>query len=541
MSKEENRCFDQETSYQKIEFVHINSGGNSATASESTYHENYRTVSFDSGNSVPSKIQSEAIEEFSSGRSELLSETASGPSENSTISATQTPSLPTEHGFPSVGDREASVGSSTEFGPCSQKAFNSAGILLAAQQQLSINRKSREEELHHQLRSEEQHKKEKRLQLEQTLRAEAQVKEQERLTEHKRRQQLEQQKQDRINEERLRIQEEERRQQQTFDQEKRLEEDRQRREFLKRQDIERNRKKAEEAEIRKQKAIEDQLRRRKEEKTRLERQCEFPASARIEPINMPSAAIKSAQHPRSDARGASTNQQLYLKRQQQQHQRSGTMSSNGETPMKFKSTRNNYHANASEDYTNAPGTSTPTLFFERNFIGEVAEIKSYTEIIQNQNRDIIELKSNNNEMELRLQDQTKDRIDLESTIEDQEIHWNKKCDELEQTVDSYMKSLEAEKTKNKKLWHLVYAKEKEIQRAYQRRFEGSQQANRRGPNQRNSPVDRSSTNQRGPTEQRATVALNRHRSPHDYLEASGSNQNIQERNALKLLEGFLGF
>lgn len=474
MSEEKNPTSSSLGNTEKEPFQQVNSGETSSeTASLSTcreYSDDKTSKSFDSDTSASTAPRSDPGDDFSSTQSEVLETITTSHPEKGTISATHSPSLPTELDFPRAEDRKASVrSSSVEFGPCSQKSFHSASILLAAQQQLDISRKTREEAIHRELLSEEQMKKEQRLQLEQNLRAEAE--EQNKSLELQRRQELEHHEQQRINEERQRQLEEERRQQQLLDQEKekRLEEERQRREYLKRQEIEQKRKQQEEAEIRKQKAIEDQIRRRKEEKARLERQCEFPASANIKPTNIPST--NSTQHHHSDLRSSTNGQQFYLykdPKRQQQHQRSGTESSNGETPMKFRSTRNHPHdEHPHKHLNNTPDT--PTLFFERIVNEEVAEIKSYTEIIQNQNREIIELKNNNNEMELRLEHQTKDRIELESTIEDQEIHWNKKCEQLEHTVDSYMKSLETEKTTNKKLWDLVYAKEKEIQRAYQRR------------------------------------------------------------------------
>ncbi len=460
---------------EKVSFEQVHSGETSIeTASLSSCREDIgdNRKSFDSFSSEPSNQLPGRTEDCpinTCSRAEVVVRTPNTLLEQGTISATHSPSLPTELDFPRSEDRKASVGpSAVEFGPCSQKSFHGASILLVAQQQLDINRKSREEALNRELRAEEHLKKEERIKLEQKLLAEA--KENKRLLDLQRKQELEQQQtQQRINEERQRQLEEERRQQQILEQEKRQEEERQRREFIKRQELERSRKQQEEAELRKQKAIEDQIRRQKEEKIRLERQCEFPPSANIKPIHMPPANGNQHHHAGVVANG----QQFYPykdAKRQQQHQRSGTMSSNGETPLKFRSTRNHPHEghlHNHREHLNAPDT--PTLFFERIVNEEVAEIKSYTEIIQKQNSEIIELKNNNNEMEARLEFQTKDRIELESTIENQEIHWARKCEELQETVDAFKKSLETEKTTNKKLWDLVYVKEKEIKRAYSRK------------------------------------------------------------------------
>jgi hypothetical protein len=175
----------------------------------------------------------------------------------------------------------------------------------------------------------------------------------------------------------------------------------------------------------------------------------------------------------------------------------------------------------------------PTLFFDSLVNEEVQEMNEYSRIIQTQDREIAELKNTNNEMESRLEYQARERLELEGTLEDKEDVWAEKCRQLEQVRDENMKALQAEKTTNRKLWDLVYAKEKEIQRAYQRKYDGpSQQGNRPGPPQRG-PSDKSAGTPRN-------VGLNSHRSPHDFLEARGSPQTVQERTAMKTLQGFFG-
>lgn len=149
-----------------------------------------------------------------------------------------------------------------------------------------------------------------------------------------------------------------------------------------------------------------------------------------------------------------------------QPHRSSTISSNGETPMKYKTTRKpNMVSNV--ERTNLLENS--PLFLDRLLDGEVQDFREFTRIIEKQNREIVELKNTNIEMEGRLEHQTRERIELECIIEDQEKLWNERCQHLTKERDEFYKSLQTEKTTNKKLWDLVYAKEKEIQRAYQRR------------------------------------------------------------------------
>mmetsp|Transcript_8842 Transcript_8842/g.16683 ORF Transcript_8842/g.16683 Transcript_8842/m.16683 type:complete len:261 (+) Transcript_8842:194-976(+) len=228
----------------------------------------------------------------------------------------------------------------------------------------------------------------------------------------------------------------------------------------------------------------------------------------------------------------------HQKRPQQTH-RSSTISSNSETPLKYKTTRKpNLVSNV--ERTHMQQLETSPLFLDRLLDGEVQDFREFTRIIEKQNREIVELKNTNIEMEGRLEHQTRERIELECIIEDQEKLWNEKCQQLSIERDEFFKSLQTEKTTNKKLWDLVYAKEKEIQRAYQRRYDGPPQyGNRRGgPGHQRPPPEKGSTQSRSGSSDRSQAI---HKSPHDLLEATGSHQSAQERNAVKLLEGFFGF
>lgn len=157
-----------------------------------------------------------------------------------------------------------------------------------------------------------------------------------------------------------------------------------------------------------------------------------------------------------------------------QTHRSSTISSNGETPIKYKTTRK---PNMASNVERTHILETSPLFLDRLLDGEVQDFREFTRIIEKQNREIVELKNTNIEMEGRLEHQTRERIELECIIEDQEKLWNERCQQLTKERDEFFKSLQTEKTTNKKLWDLVYAKEKEIQRAYQRRVSTNIQSN----------------------------------------------------------------
>jgi len=354
---------------------------------------------------------------------------------------------------------------STDFGPCSQEDFSSEGILLAARQQkLETDRKDREKVIRGEIEEEQRRKVEERLKLEQHL----QFEEQERKRELQRKQLIEKQEQQRLQEKRVLKEKEDRLQQQIIEKQKK-EEEQQRRELFKQRELERSRKRREEAESRAQQLREEQIRLQQEEKARLERQCQFPDIIETQAVNM--ASVNLSQNIHSNSRGPVNRQQLYnynnVQKRQQAH-RSSTVSSHGETPIKQRGARSSPNSMLNAEQMHSAESASP-LFLDRLLDGEVRDFREFTKIIEKQNREIVELKNTNNEMEDRLEYQTRERIDLEGTIEEQEKIWDERCKQLSKERDDFDKGLQAEQTTNRKLWDIVYAKEKEIQRAYQRR------------------------------------------------------------------------
>lgn len=440
--------------------IHSHSEESSDTASETTCQEdveechNSPLESSTSTCTLFHHSESDHQREDTSNGSEET--TGSCQIEKDTISVSRPKTLTPVRDFVGTGAGLGVGPASPEVTQLFRHTSDSPGVLLLTAQQpkLEVDLKDRKQELTRELQEEERRKKEERLKLEQQLRTEQDERER---SERKELQRLQNQEQQRINEER---QEQERLQQQ------RLEEERQKRDFLKRQELEQKReqkrKQREEAELyRAQEAKKEKIRRQKEEEERLGRQCDFPAAVESKPVNMASTNGNPNVTP---AQGAGNGQQ-YIPYNRKQAHRSSTWSE--DTPMKNRPIRNNPNQSSKMESRNV--AEAPTLFFDRLVNEEVQEMKEYSRIIQTQDREIAELKNTNNEMESRLEYQARERLELEGTLEDKEDVWAEKCRQLEQVRDENMKALQAEKTTNRKLWDLVYAKEKEIQRAYQRK------------------------------------------------------------------------
>lgn len=140
-------------------------------------------------------------------------------------------------------------------------------------------------------------------------------------------------------------------------------------------------------------------------------------------------------------------------------------------------------------------------------------------------------------MEKRLESQIEDKERMETTLEKQEALWKEKYSQLEDDRNELIKTLEAEKSTNSKLWDLVIQKDRAIQQAFSRRFDPPHLGNRRAPSQR--PSDRTTLSNQRVMSERHTGPTS-HRNPNYYLEATGSTQSVQERYAVKSLNTFFG-
>lgn len=118
---------------------------------------------------------------------------------------------------------------------------------------------------------------------------------------------------------------------------------------------------------------------------------------------------------------------------------------------------------------NREGTSDsiPPLF-ERLFTSEESQdAKTYSRIMAAQNRRLIDLERAHDDLEARLEDQTKGRMDLEAELARQHRIWNQKYKALERDRDEWRNRVTDEQNKNEQLLKQINHKEKEIHRMIQ--------------------------------------------------------------------------
>jgi hypothetical protein len=111
----------------------------------------------------------------------------------------------------------------------------------------------------------------------------------------------------------------------------------------------------------------------------------------------------------------------------------------------------------------------PTPLFERLVTEEVQELKAYGRIIENQNRRLGELERIHGDLEARLELESRGRVQLETTLEEQEREWAIKFKELEADRDHWKEIVRVEQTKNARLIDQVVRKDQDIHRMLQRK------------------------------------------------------------------------
>jgi hypothetical protein len=119
--------------------------------------------------------------------------------------------------------------------------------------------------------------------------------------------------------------------------------------------------------------------------------------------------------------------------------------------------------------TQNEGTTQPTPLFERLVTEEVQELRAYVRIVENQNRRLVELERVHGELETRLELESKNRLQLEATLEAREREWNAKLEHVERDRDQWKLLVETEKIKNSKLIDQVVRKDQDIHRMLQRK------------------------------------------------------------------------
>lgn len=196
----------------------------------------------------------------------------------------------------------------------------------------------------------------------------------------------------------------------------------------------------------------------------------------------------------------------------------------------------------------AAAAAPPTLLFERLVSEEVQELKAYARIIESQNRRLAELEAVHEDLEARLEKQTNERIELETTLETREKEWAVRCDALESERDQWKKTVEDERVKNERLLDLVYRKDKEIHRMIQRKYDSAKNLQQHGgfghthshrsdhSSKRNVSSDKH--NEKHSSDH--SLAPDRHKSPHEILAQSGNVEAVRERNVTNSLLDFFG-
>jgi septal ring factor EnvC (AmiA/AmiB activator) len=113
---------------------------------------------------------------------------------------------------------------------------------------------------------------------------------------------------------------------------------------------------------------------------------------------------------------------------------------------------------------NEPSPSIPSVtpMFQRLVTDEVQELKTYTRIIEEQNRRVTELERRTTDLEKRLAKANRDKADLERTLEFRETEWRNKFDRLESDRDHQKELVAQEKGMNSKLNYQVVQMEQEI-------------------------------------------------------------------------------
>jgi hypothetical protein len=171
-----------------------------------------------------------------------------------------------------------------------------------------------------------------------------------------------------------------------------------------------------------------------------------PAGGTIAPGRRNNASFQQQQH---------NNVAPQQKRQQPQPQHDHSSSSN----------TNNTNIISSSNALVAPSP----LLFERLVTEEAAELKTYSRIIESQNRRLADLEVSHDDLERRLEMETQKRILVQQDLDRQNLEWQQKYETLEKDRDLWKHLVNAERAKNERLLDQVMRKDREIHRMIQRK------------------------------------------------------------------------
>eukprot|EP00592_Proboscia_alata_P017707 CAMPEP_0194399598 /NCGR_PEP_ID=MMETSP0174-20130528/126749_1 /TAXON_ID=216777 /ORGANISM="Proboscia alata, Strain PI-D3" /LENGTH=1099 /DNA_ID=CAMNT_0039196023 /DNA_START=281 /DNA_END=3580 /DNA_ORIENTATION=- len=113
----------------------------------------------------------------------------------------------------------------------------------------------------------------------------------------------------------------------------------------------------------------------------------------------------------------------------------------------------------------------PKPLFERLDNNNEQELKSYAQIMDTQNRRLVELEHIHDDLENRLENVTKQRLMMEAQMEELNLGWGRRYRLLEQENDGWKRALGDLEVRNQRLLEQQQRKDKEIQRMIQRKYD----------------------------------------------------------------------
>mmetsp|Transcript_45226 Transcript_45226/g.50695 ORF Transcript_45226/g.50695 Transcript_45226/m.50695 type:complete len:294 (+) Transcript_45226:411-1292(+) len=188
-------------------------------------------------------------------------------------------------------------------------------------------------------------------------------------------------------------------------------------------------------------------------------------------------------------------------------------------------------------------SSHPTPLFERLVTEEVQELKAYAEIIENQNRKLVELERIHVDLESRLELESRGRTQLEATLERRERDWAMRYHKLEKDRDQWKNLVSQEQTKNARLIDQVVRKDQDIHRMLQRKYDNQRESGAVPPirNLRHSERQGTAPRQTQHQDPPQRLGLEFNKSPHEILATTGSMETVRIRNVKNLLADFFAF
>lgn len=185
----------------------------------------------------------------------------------------------------------------------------------------------------------------------------------------------------------------------------------------------------------------------------------------------------------------------------------------------------------------SPNNTNTTPLFERIHTEEVEELKVYQRVIDTKNMQISELEIVHDDLETRLECETRSRMELEKKLDSQTNYWMGERKELEKEVELWKSKVMMEKNKNMKLLEEINKKDKEIHKMMQRKYDAQTHSTNQQPKREQA---RSNNLQRSNSQSRSLHSVNYLKSPQEILAASGSAQTVRERNVANSLLDFFG-